>query len=203
VNLSRQWYQLRCLKGWAVLLICLLLSGCIHLAPMPYGSQREEAKALARQLRELNTVARKITLRELQLTQELRVVLDELGKLPADEFHRRFKAFADELVNIQKQRVDLLATFNGRQWQTPMVMAVQQGAIQQLKTDLARNQRWGELTEGVRLRVELGRTEGFPELNLLSHQLDIFLQGKADLDPFQDRIEALQDAFLLKESDLN
>jgi hypothetical protein len=170
---------------------------------MPYGSQREEAKALARQLRELNSATRKLTIGELKLAQEMRVVLDELAKLPPADFQRRFQAFASELVSTRKQREELLATFVGRQWQTPMVLAVQQGAMQQLKIELARTQRWIELTEGVRLRVELGRTEGFPELSLLSHQLDIFLQGKTDLDPFQARIQALQDAFRLRESDLD
>ena len=83
-----------------------------------------------------------------------------------------------------------------------MVQVMQQGAVQQLKVDLARTQRWIERAEGVRLRVELGRTEGFPELSMLSHQLDIFLEGRVDLDPFQGRIQALQDAFRLKSQDM-
>lgn len=201
--MSRQWYWLRWMAGVTLLMAAFLLSGCIHFAPMPYGSQREEAKTLARQLRELNSATRKLTIDELKLAQEMRVVLDELAKLPPADFQRRFQAFASELVSTRKQREELLATFVGRQWQTPMVLAVQQGAMQQLKIELARTQRWIELTEGVRLRVELGRTEGFPELSLLSHQLDIFLQGKTDLDPFQARIQALQDAFRLRESDLD
>lgn len=188
--------------GWLLITVSVLASGCIHLAPRPYGAQREEAKLLAKQLRQLNSAARQVVMLEHQLARELRVVLDELGKLPESDFQRRFNDFSTGLISIQTQRRDLLVKFDGRNWESAMVQVMQQGVVQQLKVDLARTQRWIELTEGVRLRVELGRTEGFPELNMLSHQLDIFLAGRADLDPFQGRIQALQDAFRLKNQDM-
>ena len=84
-----------------------------------------------------------------------------------------------------------------------MVRAVQQGAVKHLQQDLERIQKWLELAEGVRVRVGLGREEGFPELTMLSHQLDIFLDAKSDLDPFGNRINALQEAFSLGERDFN
>lgn len=182
--------------------VSLLASGCIHLAPKPYGTQREEAKLLAKQLRQLNSTARQAILMEHQLARELRVVLDELGKLAKNDFEGRFSAFSSGLISIQTQRRDLLVQFDGRNWESAMVQVMQQGVVQQLKVDMTRTQRWIELAEGVRLRVELGRTEGFPELSMLSHQLDIFLEGRADLDPFQGRIQALQDAFRLKSQDM-
>jgi hypothetical protein len=84
-----------------------------------------------------------------------------------------------------------------------MVAAVQQGGVRQLQQDLERDQKWLELAEGVRLRVELGRKEDFPELTQLGHQLDIFLAAKSDLDPFANRLRALQEAFGLSEMDLS
>lgn len=198
-NGSRWVYKISCCL---LISVSLLASGCIHLAPKPYGAQREEAKLLAKQLRQLSAAARQVNVMEHQLARELRVVLDELGKLAEGDFQRRFSAFSNELISIQTQRRDLIVKLDGRNWESAMVQVMQQGAVQQLKVDLARTQRWIERAEGVRLRVELGRTEGFPELSMLSHQLDIFLEGRVDLDPFQGRIQALQDAFRLKSQDM-
>ena len=198
-NGSRWVYKISCCL---IISVSLLASGCIHLAPKPYGAQREEAKLLAKQLRQLSAAARQVNVMEHQLARELRVVLDELGKLAEGDFQRRFSAFSNELISIQTQRRDLIVKLDGRNWESAMVQVMQQGAVQQLKVDLARTQRWIERAEGVRLRVELGRTEGFPELSMLSHQLDIFLEGRVDLDPFQGRIQALQDAFRLKSQDM-
>ena len=198
-NGSRWIYRISC---WLLVSGSLLGGGCIHLAPKPYGAQREEAKLLAKQLGQLSPAARQVNVMEYQLARELRIVLDELGKLPESDFERRFSYFSSGLISIQKQRRDLIVKLDGRNWESAMVQVMQQGAVQQLKVDLARTQRWIERAEGVRLRVELGRTEGFPELSTLSHQLDIFLEGRADLDPFQGRIQALQDAFRLKSQDM-
>lgn len=198
-NGSRWVYKISCCL---LISVSLLASGCIHLAPKPYGAQREEAKLLAKQLRQLSAAARQVNVTEHQLARELRVVLDELGKLAEGDFQRRFSAFSNELISIQTQRQDLIVKLDGRNWESAMVQVMQQGAVQQLKVDLARTQRWIERAEGVRLRVELGRTEGFPELSMLSHQLDIFLEGRVDLDPFHGRIQALQDAFRLKSQDM-
>ena len=84
-----------------------------------------------------------------------------------------------------------------------MVLAIQQGAVQQLHQEMARSQKWIELAEGVRLRVKLGRKKDFPELNMLSHQLDVFLAANSDLSPFGNRVEALREAFRLSETDFD
>jgi len=180
-----------------------LSSGCIHFAPLPYTGQREEARALGKLFKALTPEAREVVMKEHKAARELRITLDELGTLAQPEFTKRFSSYSEQLSAIQSKRRELHQALAQRQWSSPMVIAVQQGGVQQLQQDLARNQKWIELAEGVRLRVELGRKKDFPELTMLSHQLDIFLAAKSDLDPFADRIRALQEAFRLSETDFD
>lgn len=84
-----------------------------------------------------------------------------------------------------------------------MVLAIQAGWIEQLNQDHNRAQKWIEMADGVRLRLELGRVADFPELSQLSHQLDIFLASKVDMDPLAIRIQALQEAYNLIDSDFD
>jgi hypothetical protein len=178
-------------------------AGCVHFAPLPYGSQRDEARALGKIFKALTPEAQEEVLKEHKVARELRITLDELAKLARPEFTKRFDSYAEQLLAIQRKRRELQQALSSRQWTSPMVAAVQQGGVQQLQQDLARTQKWLELAEGVRLRVQLGREEDFPELTQLSHQLDIFLATKSDLDPFANRMRALQEAFGLSEMDLS
>jgi hypothetical protein len=187
---------------WAALLVLSALSaGCIHLAPLPYTGQREEARELGKFLKSLTPDAREEVIKEHKVARELRITLDELAKLSRPEFTERFNAYAQQLTAIQNKRYELAQALGSQQWNSPMVRAVQGGGVRHLQQDMARNQKWLELAEGVRLRVELGREEDFPELVLLSHQLDLFLAMKSDLNPFRERILALQEAFSLGETD--
>lgn len=198
IEVRHSWFRI-------VLLVVLsaLFSGCIHLAPMPYAGQRDEARALGKIFKALTPDAQEEVVMEHKVARELRITLDELGKLSRPEFTKRFNSYAEQLIAIQSKRRELQQALGSRQWTSPMVLAVQQGGVQQLQQDLARNQKWIELAEGVRLRVDLGRKEDFPELTMLSHQLDIFLAAESDLDPFANRIRALQEAFRLSETDFD
>lgn len=197
LEVPHRWFQLILL-----LVVSWLFSGCIHLAPLPYAGQRDEARELGKMFKALSPEAQNEVLKEQKVAQELRIMLDELGKLSKPEFNKRFTSYSEQLIAIQKKRQEMQQALGGRQWNSPMVRAVQQGAIQLLQYDVARNQKWLDLAEGVRLRVELGREEDFPELSMLAHQLDIFLAAKSDLDPFANRIRALQEAFGLSETDI-
>ena len=137
------------------------------------------------------------------MARELRITLDELAKLAKPDFTSRFDSFSEQLRALQKKRRELVQALGGRQWSSPMVQAVQLGAIEQLQKDVERNQKWFELVEGVRLRMELGREEDFPELTMLRQQLDIFLAAKSEPEPFGNRINALQGAFYLSGTDFN
>lgn len=188
-----------------VLLVVLsaLSSGCLHLAPMPYAGQRDEARELGKIFKTLTPEAREEVTKEHKVARELRITLDELGKIPRPEFTKRFNSYSEQMLAIQSKRRELGQALGSRYWNSPMVRAVQQGAVQQLQQDMARNQKWIEMVEGVRLRVELGREDDFPELTMLSHQLDIFLASKSDVDPFANRLQALRDAFRLSETDFD
>ncbi|MGH9579797.1 MAG: hypothetical protein ACRD2R_02285, partial [Terriglobales bacterium] len=198
IEVRHRWFRV-------VLLVVLsaLSSACIHLAPMPNPGQRDEARALGKIFKALTPEAREEVVKEHKVTQELRITLDELGKLSRPEFTKRFNSYSEQLIAIQSKRRELQQALGSRYWNSPLVLAVQQGAVQQLQQDMARNQKWIELAEGVRLRVELGREEDFPELTMLSHQLDIFLAEKSDLDPFANRIQTLQEAFRLSGTDFD
>lgn len=197
-NLRQSWIRVVVLG-----VLSSLLTGCIHLVPLPYAGQRDEAKALGKILKSLTPGARDEVLKEHKVVRELRITLDELGKISGPEFTRRFNLYAEELNAIQVKRRELVQAIGSRQWTSPMVRAVQQGGVQQLQQDLSRDQKWIELADGVRLRVELGREKDFPELAMLSHQLDIFLASKSDIDPFGNRVQALQEAFRLSETDFD
>lgn len=190
---------------WLALLIALsaVSSGCIHLAPMPYTGQRDEARALGKIFKTLTPEAQEQVAKEHKVARELRITLDELGKLSQEEFTERFNSYSKQLIELRDKRRQLQQALSGRQWSSPMVQAVQQGAIEQLIQDGERNQKWIELAEGVGLRVELKRTKDFPELTMLSHQLDIFLAARSNMDPFADRIQALKEAFRLSEADFD
>ena len=196
IEVPHQWFQLLLL-----VVLSLFFSGCIHLAPFPYAGQREEARVLGKTLHALTPEAQAEVLKEHKVAQELRITLDELAKLSKPEFSKRFNSYIEQFLATQKKRRELVQALSSRQWSSPMVRAVQQGAIEQLQKDVERNQKWIEVAEGVRLRVELGREEDFPELTILSHQLDIFLAAKSDLEPFGNRINALQGAFYLSGTD--
>lgn len=184
-----------------VVLSVLFSCGCIHLAPMPYGSQRDEARAFGKILKALSPQAHEEVVKEHKVARELRITLDELSQLSEQQFTERFNSYSEQLVSIKNKRYELQQVLASRHWDSRMVLAIQQGAVQQLRQDLARNQKWLELSEGVRLRAELGRKKDFPELTTLSQQLDIFLSATTELDPFVTRIRALQEAFRLNETD--
>ena len=197
IEVPHRWFQLLLL-----VVLSVLFAGCIHLAPLPYAGQREEARGLGKTLHALTPEAQAEVLKEHKVAQELRIMLDELAKLSKPEFTKRFISYAEQFRAIQKKRRELVQALGSRQWSSPMVRAVQQAAIEHLQQDVERTQKWLELAEGVRVRVELGREEGFPELTMLSHQLDIFLAAKSDIDPFANRMHALEEAFSLSETDL-
>ena len=196
IEVSHRWFQLLLL-----VVLSLLFSGCVHLAPLPYAKQREEARALGKILRALSPEARAEVTKEHRMAQELRITLDELAKLAKPDFISRFDSFSEQLRAIQKKRGELVRALGSRQWSSPMVQAVQHSAVEHLQQDMERIEKWMELEVGVRMRVELGREEAFPELTMLDHQLDIFLAAKSDLDPFANRLRALQEAFSLSETD--
>lgn len=183
--------------------ISALCSGCIHLAPMPYAGQRDEARALGKIFKTLGQQAQEMVVSEHKVARELRIMLAELGKLSQQDFNDRFNSYSEDLAGLQSKRRQLQQVLSSRQWNSPMVQAVQQGAIKQLLQDGERNQKWIELADGVRLRVKLGRDKDFPELTMLSHQLDIFLAARNNLDPFADRLQALKEAFGLSEADFD
>lgn len=186
-----------------LVVLSALSSGCIHFAPLPYGGQRDEARALGKIFKALTPGAQEEVVKEHKVARELRITLDELAKLSRPEFTQRFNGYAEQLSAIQNKRRELQQALGSRQWASPMVLAVQQGGAKQMQQDIVRTQKWLELAEGVRLRVELGREGDFPELTQLSHQLDIFLASESDLYPFGNRIRALQEAFGLSDLDLS
>ena len=186
IEVPHRWFQLL-----PLVVLSLLFSACVHLAPLPYAKQREEARSLGKILRALTPEARVEVTKEHRTAQELRITLDELAKLAKPDFISRFDSFSEQLRAIRKKRGELVQALGGQQWSSPMVGAVQQGAVEHLQSDMERDQKWLELAEGVRLRVELGREEDFPELTMLRQQLDIFLAAKSEPEPFGNRIKSV------------
>jgi hypothetical protein len=196
LEMRQLWFR------WAPMVVCgMLAAGCFHPAPAPYWGQRDEALALGRILKALTPEAQDEVMREQKVARELRITLDELAKLSRPEFTKRFNSYAEQLLAIKQKRHELQQVLDSSQWNSPMVAAVQEGGVRQLQRDMERNQKWLELAEGVRFRVELGRAKDFPELAELSHQLDIFLATRTDLDSFANRLQILKETFGLSEQE--
>lgn len=198
LKMRQRWFRL------APLVVCsMLAAGCFHPAPMPYGAQRDEAQALGRILKALTPEAQEEVMKEHKVARELRITLDELAKLSRSEFTKRFNSYTEQLLAIKKKRHEMQQVLDSSQWNSPLVAAIQEGGVRQLQRDQERNQKWLELTDGVRLRVELGRQKDFPELVELSRQLDIFLATPTDPDPFANRLQVLKEAFGLSEANFD
>jgi hypothetical protein len=198
LEIQQRWFR------WAPLVVCsMLAAGCFHPAPMPYGAQRDEAQALGRILKALKPEVLEEVMSEQKVARELRITLDELAKLSYSQFIKRYNSYTEQLVAIKKKRREILQALDSSQWNSPLVAAIQEGGVRQLQQDQERNQKWLELADGVRLRVELGRRKDFPELVELSRQLDIFLATPTDPDPFANRLQVLKEAFGLSEADFD
>jgi hypothetical protein len=198
LEIQQRWFR------WAPLVVCsMLAAGCFHPAPMPYGAQRDEAQALGRTLKALTPEVVEEVMKEHKVARELRITLDELAKLSRSEFTKRFNSYAEQLFAIKKKRQEMQHILDSSQWNSPLVAAIKEGGVWQLQRDIERNQKWLELADGVRLRVELGRKQDFPELAELSGQLGIFLAIQTDLNPFAKRLQVLKDAFDLSETDFD
>ena len=141
--IRHSWFRLALL-----VVLSALLSGCIHLAPLPYTGQRDEARALGKTFNALTPEVKEEVVKEHKVARELRITLDELAKLARPEFTTRFNSYAEQLSAIQSKRRELQQALGSRQWTSPMVLAVQQGAVQQLHQDMARSQKWIEPMAG-------------------------------------------------------
>ncbi len=185
----------------ALLLPALLLSGCINLVPVPIMGELEEAKALARTFRSQLPQVREQLQKERDVAQNLTITLEESAQLQPAVFRDKFNGYIDQLVAIRTKRREIEAVVRQQLWQSSFVYAVQQDALKDTGSELARTQSWIELAQEIRLRADLGRTKDFPEFATLSHELNTFLADTGE-DPLGNQLRALFEEYRFGENEI-
>jgi hypothetical protein len=182
--------------------LVVLLTGCINVVPFPTRGEKEEGMALARILKRLGPDAKTLMQQEHDCANELKIDLDETGDgVTGASGSQKFSSYIDRLIAIRDKRQQIQETVRQGVWQSPMVHVVQHDAIVMLGDEISRTQTWIQFTQNLRLRAELGRHKDYPELPLLTQQLDAFLTQTLE-EPLYTQMRALQEEYRFGEGEL-
>jgi hypothetical protein len=186
----------------ALVLLCSgFLSACIHVAPIVQLGEKTEAINLAKLLNRLAPDAQLLLQQEHDCADELKITMEEAGDKLASSRREQFGSFVDRLIVIRDRRKQIEETIRQTRWQSPMVHVIQEDAIVTLRDEVTRTQTWIQSAQNLHLRADLGRTKDFPELAILTSQLDSFLNEAAE-EPLYTQIHALQEEYRFSDSEL-
>lgn len=184
--------------GLLPVVLSFFLSSCINIVPLPRVGESREALALGRVLKSLRPQASEQLQTEHTVAQELKVTLEEASQLQPEIFAQKFNGYVDQLIAIRNRRRQISDAIRQNSFNSPMVFAIQQDALNMLGHEVERTQTWIVLAQNVRLRAELrsnapeaDRKKGFPELPQLNHELDTFLAETGE-DPLGNQLKSLQ-----------
>ena len=179
-----------------VLVLITLLTGCRRRE-----KEVAEALALARLLRRLTPEATDLLHQEQASANELRINLDESGANDFSSFRESLNKSVATLISVRDRRLELQRLVHQGNYDTPLVIVVQRDAVQEFENQITRTQTWIQLAQNVRLRADLGRMKGFPEVQVLTHQLLLFL-GEAQDEPLSDQIQTLKNEYRFTDSQI-
>jgi hypothetical protein len=184
------------------LVALIILTGCINIVPFPRRGEKREAIALAKVLIRLAPDAKALLLDEHKWANELKIEMDESGdRVGAAGSREKFTAYIDRLIGIRNKRQQIRDTVGQGVYESPMVFVVQHDAIVVLNDELARTQTWLQFAQNLRLRADMGRNKAFPELPILTAQLDGFLNQTSE-DPLYTQVRALQEEYRFGEGEI-
>ena len=178
-----------------------LLTGCVHVVPVPHLEDSRDSKALAKVLVQFSPQARELLEKERDVANELKVTLDESEHVAKEDFRRRFESYADSFIAIRNQRRKILLTILQITYTSPMVLAFQKKTVQLVNDEVKRTDSWVRSAQNVKLRSELGRQTDFPEYAALNQQLQGFLSLTQE-DSISMQLWAVVEEFRLSENDL-
>lgn len=194
-----------------IILVVLLLFVFYYTdIPPKFGlhwAEIAEAKALAKMFKIMAPEAMELVERERLIANEMLIYLEEADDLNG----KNFGSCLDRLVEIMTKRKAILATLKesgmkpGAGWKYDMVLQEQKGALEQIKTELARTAAWIEIAVSARLRYGLRTKAGvkieLPELAKLKHQLSTFLTQPPE-EPLNEQANDLIETYSFKVREL-
>ena len=166
-----------------------LMTGCGR-------NQREvgEGLALARLLRRLAPEANDLVRQEKEVANQLRINLDQSGGGDFARFSRNLTASVDALTAIETRLAELRRQVHDGNFQTPLVLVVQHDAETEFQNQIDQIEGFVTLARNIELRASLGRTQGFPEVDALIHQLVLFLTQPHE-DALGSQVQTLKNEY--------
>jgi hypothetical protein len=179
-----------------VLVLITSLIGCSR-------RQKEiaEGLSLARLLRRLAPEATDLMRQEQASANELRINLEESGNNDFSAFRESLRKSVETLSAVRDRRLELQRQVHQGNFDTPLVIVVQRDAEQEFQNQVTRTQTWIQLAQNVRLRADLGRMKTFPEVQVLTHQLLLFLSEAQD-EPLSDQIQTLKNEYRFTDNEI-
>ena len=186
-----------CRVGTALVLVLIAaLTGC-----RTREREAAEALALARLMKRIAPEATDLLHQEQATANELRINLEESGSNDFSAFRESLSKSVETLISVRDRRMELQRQVRQGNFETPLVLVVQRDAITEFQNQITRTQTWIQLAQNVRLRADLGRMKGFPEVQVLTHQLLLFLSEAQD-EPLSDQIQTLKNEYRFTDSEI-
>ena len=178
------------------LLMAVLMAGCGRQQP-----ELAEGLALARLLRRLAPEADDLTRREREVANQLRINLDQSGGGDFTRFSSNLTASTADLITISSRVTELKRQVHDANFRTPLVLVVRQDAETEFQNQINQIDGFVTLARNIELRAKLGRTQGFPEVDALIHQLMLFLNQPQE-EALDSQIQTLKSEYLLSDNQI-
>ncbi len=160
-----------------------------------------EGLALARLLRRLGPEADDLIRRERGVANQLRINLDQLGGSDFPTFAANLATSTEELTTISSRLIELQAQVQNGNFGTPLVLVVQRDAVAEFQNQISQIDTFLNLAHNIQLRAKLGRTQGFPEIETLMHQLVLFLSQPQE-GALSSQIQTLKNEYRFTDNEI-
>jgi len=146
--------------------------------------------------------AKTLQIEEHNCANGLRIDMEEAQDQVSNGSGReKFTAYLDRLIALRDKRQQIRDAVAQGSYDSPMVFVIQHDAVIVLNDDIARTQAWIELAQNLLLRADMHRNGSFPELQVLSTKLALFLNQPAE-DPLYSQVRDLQEEYRFGEGEV-
>jgi hypothetical protein len=176
--------------------MAVLVAGC--------GRQEREVAeglALARLLRRLAPEGDDLSRRERVIANQLRINLDQSGDGDFARFSSNLSTSTEDLTTISSRITELRRQVHDANFGTPLVLVVQHDAEAEFQNQITQIEGFVTLARNIELRAKLGRTQGFPEVDTLIHQLVLFLTQPHE-DALSSQVQTLKNEYRLTDNQI-
>jgi hypothetical protein len=178
------------------LLVALLAAGCGRR-----DQELAEGLALARLLRRIAPEADDLVRRERVVANELRINLDQSGGGDFARFSSNLSSSTNDLMTIGSRLTELMRQVHDASFGTPLVLVVQRDAEAEFQNQINQIDGFVNLAHNIELRAKLGRTQGFPEVETLIHQLMLFLSQPRE-EALSGQVQTLKNEYRLTDNQI-